>query len=88
MTKNYDRAVMMAVALCLKPYLKPEEAMIYLNLGRTRLASKCAEYGIYKNSNGYYKREDLDLILSGSPSKLDEKASNITLQNKRHKGQR
>jgi len=34
--------------------------MIYTNLGRTRLAMKCEEYGIYKNVNGYYKREELD----------------------------
>lgn len=77
MMKNCDRAVMKAVALCIKPYLKPEEAMIYLNLGRTRLAMKCEEYGIYKNANGYYKREDLDLILSGAPSKLEEKINSI-----------
>jgi len=77
MMKNYDLAVMKAVALCVKQYLKPEEAMIYCNLGRTRLAMKCEEYGIYKNINGYYKREDLDLILSGAPSKLEDKIKNI-----------
>jgi len=46
--------------------------MIYTNLGRTRLAMKCEEYGIYKNANGYYKRADLDLILSGAPPKINE----------------
>lgn len=71
--KNHDLAVMKAVALCHKPYLKPEEAMIYCNLGRTRLAMKCEEYGIYKNCNGYYKREELDLILSGGVKLIDEK---------------
>lgn len=72
MMKHNDLTVMKAVALCIKPYLKPEEAMIYTNLGRTRLAMKCEEYGIYKNVNGYYKREDLDLILSGAPPKFNE----------------
>jgi hypothetical protein len=56
MMKNYDIAVMKAVALCFKPYLKPEEAMIYCNLARTRFVIKCQEYGIYKNNNGYYKK--------------------------------
>jgi hypothetical protein len=28
---------MKAIAICYKPYLKPEEAMIYCNLGRTTL---------------------------------------------------
>jgi hypothetical protein len=69
---------MKAVALCLKPYLKPEEAMIYCNLGRTRLAMKCEEYGIYKNCNGYYKREELDLILSGGRKLIDEKVNIVT----------
>jgi hypothetical protein len=34
MMKYNDKAVMKAVAICYKPYLKPEEAMIYCNLGR------------------------------------------------------
>ena len=73
MIKKTDIAIMRGVALCIKPYLKPEEAMIYCNLGRTRLAMKCEEYGIYKNANGYYKREELDLILAGAPSKVGAK---------------
>jgi hypothetical protein len=77
LNKNSNKAIMKAVALCLKSHLKPEEAMIYTNLERTRLALKCKEYGIYKNSNGYYSREDLDLILSGAPSKLDEELKNL-----------
>jgi hypothetical protein len=79
MLKNYDKAIMKGVALCVKPYLKPEEAMIYTNLERTRLALKCQEYGIYKNANGYYSREDLDLIVSGAPSKLDNKVDAIVV---------
>jgi hypothetical protein len=89
MLKNYDKAIMKAVALCIKPYLKPEEAMIYTNLERTRLALKCQEYGIYKNANGYYSREDLDLILSAAPSKLDDKVDSIvvgTAKGRRKKG--
>jgi len=82
MMKNNDLTIMKAVALCIKSHLKPEEAMTYTNLGRTRLAMKCEEYGIYKNINGYYKREDLDLILSGAPPKIDTLVENL---NKRKK---
>lgn len=71
MMKYNDETIMKAVAICFKPYLKPEEAMIYCNLGRTQLTKKCEEYAIFKNSNGYFKRADLDLILSGAPSKIN-----------------
>jgi hypothetical protein len=77
MIRNYDQAVMKAVALCYKPFLKPEEAMIYCNLGRTQLAKKLDEYGIQKNACGYYKREELDRMLSGQPSLAEEKACQI-----------
>lgn len=53
---------MRGVALCIKTYLKPEEAMIYCNLGRTQLTKKCEQHKIYKNQAGYYLREDLDKI--------------------------
>lgn len=77
---KYDNiTVMKAISLCFKPYLKPEEAMIYCNLGRTQLTKKCDEFGIYKNSNGYFKREDLDLILSGAPSRITQLAGKIKL---------
>jgi hypothetical protein len=79
MMKVNEIAVMRAVALCFKPYLKPEEAMIYCNLGRTRLALKCEEYGVYKNASGYYKKEDLDLILSGASTKIEEAAKKVKL---------
>ena len=74
--------------ICLKSHLKPEEAMLYTNLERTRLALKCKEYGIYKNANGYYSREDLELILSGAPSKIEQAASKmeIGVKNARRKG--
>jgi len=72
MIKHSDQIVMKAVALCFKPYLKPEEALIYCNLGRTQFAKKCQEFGVYKNNSGYYKKEDLDRMLSGG-STDDEK---------------
>lgn len=79
MMKFDNKTVMKAISLCFKPYLKPEEAMIYCNLGRTQLTKKCDEFGIYKNSNGYFKREDLDLILSGAQSKITQLAGKIKL---------
>jgi len=80
MMKYNDISVMKAIVICFKPYLKPEEAMIYCNLGRTQLMKKCEEYGLFKIQNGYYKREDLDLILSGTPpSKLQDLAKKIKL---------
>jgi len=79
MMKYNDKAVMKAVVICYKPYLKPEEAMIYCNLGRTQLAKKCEEYGILKNNNGYYKKDDLDLILSGAQPKYEDKVKKLRL---------
>jgi hypothetical protein len=40
MMRNFDAAVMKAMTLCYKPFLKPEEAVIYCNLARTQLAKK------------------------------------------------
>lgn len=68
MMKFEEKIVMKAVAICFKPYLKPEEALIYCNLGRTQFAKKCEEFGIYKNNSGYFKKEDLDKMLSGESS--------------------
>jgi hypothetical protein len=61
------------VAICHKPFLKPEEAMIYCNLGRTQLAKKCDEFGIFKNNSGYFNRGELDSMMSGRPSLLIKK---------------
>jgi hypothetical protein len=83
MIKRVDKILMQAVAICYKPFLKPEEAMIYCNLGRTQLAKKCAEYGIYKNSAGYFKREELDRMLSDALSIIDEKANQMKLNFRR-----
>ena len=55
MVKKYEKIVMKAVALCYKPFLKPEEAMIYCNLGRTQLSKKCGEFGICKNDLHYHE---------------------------------
>jgi hypothetical protein len=65
MIRVKDLLVMRAVALCYKPFLKPEEALIYCNLGRTQFAKKCDEHRVYKNNSGYYKKEDLDRMLGG-----------------------
>ena len=65
MIKREELIAMRAIALCFKPFLKPEEACIYTNLGRTQLSKKCEEYRVYKNNNGYYKREDIDKMLAG-----------------------
>ena len=65
MIKHEEFVVMKAVAICFKPYLKPEEALIYCNLGRTQFAKKCDEFRLYKNNMGYFKKEDLDRLLSG-----------------------
>jgi hypothetical protein len=65
MIKQDEQIAMRAIALCFKPYLKPEEALIYCNLGRTQLAKKCEEFRVVKNTNGYYKKEELDKMLSG-----------------------
>jgi hypothetical protein len=72
MIKRDELIIMRAVALCFKPYLKPEEALIYCNLGRTQFAKKCEEFGIYKTQNGYYKREQIDSMLVGTGSPFME----------------
>lgn len=68
MVKREEGIVMRAIALCFKPYLKPEEALIYCNLGRTQFAKRCDQFRIYKNGGGYYKREDLDQMMQGEIS--------------------
>lgn len=73
MIKKDELLVMRSIAICFKPYLKPEEACIYCNLARTQFAKKCEEYGVYKNGAGYYKKEDLDRMLGDIPSNSLEK---------------
>lgn len=63
---NKDELVTMrAIAICFKPFLKPEEALIFCNLGRTQFSKKCEEYGVLKNESGYYKREAIEKMLEG-----------------------
>ena len=79
MIKREELIAMRAIAICFKPFLKPEEALIYCNLGRTQFAKKCEEFGLYKNNSGYFKREDLDKMLSGVPSQILEAASKLKI---------
>ena len=65
MITKEEHIVMKAIAICFKPYLKPEEALIYCNLGRTQFAKKCEENAVRKNANGYYNREDLNRMIEG-----------------------
>ena len=78
MRKN-DIAIIKAIAICYKPYLKPEEALIYCNLGRTQFAKKCEEFGIYKRNSGYFKRDDLDIMMSGARSLLETAVKQIKI---------
>lgn len=72
--KTEELSVLKAVSICFKPFLKPEEAMIYCNLGHTQLNKRLGDFGIYKNSSGYYKRQDLDRMMSGADCDLRERA--------------
>ena len=63
--KKEDELSMKAIALCFKPYLKPEEAYIYCNLGRTQFAKKCSEFLVFKTNGGYFKKEDLNRMMAG-----------------------
>lgn len=66
-----------AIAICYKPYLKPEEAMIYCNLQHTALAERLQALAIYKNESGYYKRADLDLMMSGTTDRIPLPSQNV-----------
>jgi len=72
MIKHDELITMRAIAICFKPFLKPEEALIYTNLGRTQFAKKCDEFGVFKNNMGYYKREEIDKMLAGEKSSIIE----------------
>ena len=78
MIKKDELVVMKAISICFKPFLKTEEALIYCNLGRTQFAKKCDENCVYKNNNGYYKREELDKMMDGSLTGLSK--SNLRLK--------
>ena len=74
MIKREELIAMRAIAICFKPFLKPEEALIYCNLGRTQFAKKCDEFGLYKNNSGYFAKTDLDKMLAGEPSLIAQAA--------------
>jgi hypothetical protein len=46
-------------------------------LGRTQFAKNCEEFGVYKNDAGYFKREDLDKMLSGGSCPFIEAAKKL-----------
>lgn len=71
---------MKAVALCFKPFLKPEEAMIYCDLASTQFSKKCNEFGIYKNESGYFRKEDLDKMMSGQKPDLLEREQQLKIK--------
>jgi hypothetical protein len=77
MIKRDELIAMRAIALCHKPFLKPEEAYIYTNLAHSHFARKCEEYGVYKTNSGYYKKEDIDRMLAGEPPKPTEMAKKM-----------
>lgn len=79
MIKRDELITMRAIAICFKPYLKPEEALIYCNLARTQFAKNCEEFGIYKSSAGYYKKQDLDKMLSGAPSMIEKAVEKLKI---------
>ena len=79
MIKRQEQIAMRAIAICFQPFLKPEEALIYCNLGRTQFAKKCEEFGIYKNEAGYFNREELNKMLSGEPSLITQAASKLKI---------
>ncbi|MDF2380860.1 hypothetical protein JMG10_05275 [Nostoc ellipsosporum NOK] len=73
MIKRNELLTMKAIAICFKPFLKPEEALIYCNLGRTQFAKKCDEFGVYKNNMGYYDREELNKLMGAEIIPLAER---------------
>jgi hypothetical protein len=83
MIKPDELVTMKAIAICYKPFLKPEEALIYCNLGRTQFAKKCTEHGVYKNNSGYYKREELDQMMSGGENPFVEAAKKMVPKSKK-----
>lgn len=78
MINKEEKVIMRAIAICYKPFLKPEEALIYCNLERTQFAKKCEEYFILKSSGGYFKREELDKMMAGDTDFLSEQLKKLT----------
>lgn len=82
MMKKEEILAMRAIALCFKPYLKPEEALIYCNLGRTQFAKRCHECMVKKNEAGYFAREDLNKLLSGEAQTPPPKLQPLTTRSR------
>ena len=77
MENRTERAIQKAILICFKPYLKPDEAMLYCNLKRVQFLTRCREFGIQKNSSGYYSRDHLDKMLSGNYISLTQKLDDL-----------
>ena len=75
--KEEDILILKAIALCHKPYLKPWEAMIYCNLKHSQMARRLEDFGIYKTATGYYRREDLDLMMAGNALSMEEREKRL-----------
>lgn len=82
MINKEEKVIMRAIAICYKPFLKPEEALIYCNLERTQFSKKCEEYFIFKSSGGYFKREELDKMMAGDTDFLSEQLKKLTRNSK------
>jgi hypothetical protein len=78
--KNIEKLKMKAIAICFKPFLKPEEACIYLNIGSTQLRKLCDNMQVFKTDGGYYRKEDLDKVAQGfQGNKITAAAADIKL---------
>ena len=82
MINKEEKIIMRAIAICYKPFLKPEEALIYCNLERTQFAKKCEEFFIFKSSGGYFKREELDKMMAGDLDFLSGQLKKLTRNSK------
>jgi len=75
---------MKAVAICFKPYLKPEEACIFLNLESTQLRKLTADLQIFKTNAGYFRREDLLKVAEGYQGNgITEAAKRLIIRSKK-----
>ena len=77
MMQDHRSMFIKAVSLCFKPYLKPEEAMLYCDLKRYQFLQRCLEFGIQKNSSGYYSREELNKMLSGKYISINHRLDDL-----------
>lgn len=75
--KEFEAIVFKAVLMCNKPFLKPDEAMLYCNLKRSQFLKKCKAFGVAKNEGGYYVREELNMMLSGESVPVSSLVMNL-----------